>query len=183
MAERYILRVTAGPGYDAATHVQVPVNEPEPVRIKGDAAEIELNVRIQNYGGLPLGSPSTSPYFATEPHAKNSDQYSSSFRCTRWSRCGAHSSQLKGPRPLVGAKNTGTADPVHFESYAPSSALSMPASRHIYSWKKLPARSLTQKAFNVDGKDSWAGLRQKLRFRMYTGHRFIVALLEFLHRA
>jgi hypothetical protein len=80
MAERYILRVTAGPSYDAATHIQVPVNQPEPVRIKNDAAEIELNVRIQNYSGLPLGSPSTSPYFSTEPHAKNNDQYSISFR-------------------------------------------------------------------------------------------------------
>lgn len=82
MADRYILRVTAGPSYDAATHVEVPVNKPEPIRIKSDAADIELSVKIQGYGGLPLGSPETSPYFSTEPHAKNNDQYSISFRFT-----------------------------------------------------------------------------------------------------
>ncbi|KAG6012069.1 hypothetical protein E4U54_007752 [Claviceps lovelessii] len=82
MAEKYILRVTAGPSYDTTTHVEVPVNNPKPTSIKGDGADIELNVRIQNYGGLPLGSPSTSPYFSTEPHAYNQDQYSISFRFT-----------------------------------------------------------------------------------------------------
>ncbi|KAH0595131.1 hypothetical protein MHUMG1_06880 [Metarhizium humberi] len=80
MADRYILRVTAGPSYDAATHVEVPVNQPEPIRIQGHSAHVELNIRIRGYGGLPLGSPATSPYFETEPHAKNNDQYSISFR-------------------------------------------------------------------------------------------------------
>ncbi|EFY91492.1 hypothetical protein MAC_02377 [Metarhizium acridum CQMa 102] len=80
MADRYILRVTAGPSYDAATHVEVPVNQPEPIRIQSDSAHVELNIRIRDYGGLPLGSPATSPYFETEPHAKNNDQYSISFR-------------------------------------------------------------------------------------------------------
>ncbi|KAG6003187.1 hypothetical protein E4U21_002264 [Claviceps maximensis] len=82
MAEKYVLRITAGPSYDTTTHVEVPVNSPEPTSIKGDGADIELNVRIQNYGGLPLGSPSTSAYFSTEPHAQNQDQYSISLRFT-----------------------------------------------------------------------------------------------------
>ncbi|UKZ90381.1 uncharacterized protein TrAFT101_005404 [Trichoderma asperellum] len=82
MQDKYILRVTAGPSYDESTHIEVPVNEPAPLRIKSDAADIELNVRIQGYRGLPFGSPSTSPYFSTEPHASNQDQYSISFRFT-----------------------------------------------------------------------------------------------------
>lgn len=82
MAEKYILRVTAGPTYDELTHREVPVNQSEPLRIQSDVADIELNVRIQNYQGLPLSSPSTSPYFLREPHAYNQDQYSIAFRFT-----------------------------------------------------------------------------------------------------
>ncbi|KAK2608538.1 hypothetical protein QQS21_002884 [Conoideocrella luteorostrata] len=78
--EKYLLRITAGPSYNVTSHVEVPVNRPEPIHIKSEAADIELNVRIQNYTGLPFGSPSTSPYFSTEPHAYNQDQYSISFR-------------------------------------------------------------------------------------------------------
>lgn len=82
MAEKYILRITAGPDYDSAEKYEVPVNRPEAVQIKSDAADIELNVRIQNYQGLPRGSPSTSPYFDTPPHDYNQDQYSIAFRFT-----------------------------------------------------------------------------------------------------
>ncbi|PHH65369.1 hypothetical protein CDD81_2473 [Ophiocordyceps australis] len=82
MTDKYILRVTAGPGYDEASHVEVPVNRAEPLRIQSSEADIELNVRIRDYQGLPRGSPTTSPYFATEPHAYNQDQYSISFRFT-----------------------------------------------------------------------------------------------------
>ncbi|KAL7944881.1 hypothetical protein V8C42DRAFT_323980 [Trichoderma barbatum] len=82
MMDKYILRVTAGSSYDENTHIEVPVNESAPVRIKSNAADIELNVRIQDYKGLPRGSPSTSSYFAAEPHASNQDQYSISFRFT-----------------------------------------------------------------------------------------------------
>jgi hypothetical protein len=82
MAEKYILRITAGPDYDSAHKHEVPVNRPEPVQIKSEAADIELNVRIQNYQGLPRGSPSTSPYFDTPPHDYNQDQYSIAFRFT-----------------------------------------------------------------------------------------------------
>ncbi|KAH6609028.1 hypothetical protein Trco_002374 [Trichoderma cornu-damae] len=82
MEEKYILRVTAGASYDENTHIEVPVNEAAPVLIRSNVADIELNVRIQDYKGLPRGSPSTSPYFSTEPHASNQDQYSISFRFT-----------------------------------------------------------------------------------------------------
>lgn len=82
MADKYILRVTAGPGYDIAEHVEVPVNRPRPLRISSQLADIELNVRIQDYKGLPRNSPATSPYFDSEPHAYNQDQYSICFRFT-----------------------------------------------------------------------------------------------------
>ncbi|KAL2202958.1 DUF1769-domain-containing protein [Sarocladium strictum] len=82
MAEKYILRITAGSDYESATKHEVPVNRPETVRISSGAADIELNVRIQNYQGLPRGSPSTSAYFDTPPHDYNQDQYSIAFRFT-----------------------------------------------------------------------------------------------------
>lgn len=82
MADKYILRVTAGPTYDLADHTEVPVNAPTPVKISNASMDIELNVRIQNYRGLPRNSPSTSPYFSQEPHATNKDQYSIAFRFT-----------------------------------------------------------------------------------------------------
>ena len=82
MADKYILRITAGPGYDESKHVEVPVNTPNPVRFTSELADIELNVRVQNYRGLPRHSPTGSPYFETEPHAYNKDQYSICFRFT-----------------------------------------------------------------------------------------------------
>lgn len=82
MAEKYILRITAGADYDSALQHEVPVNSAKPIRIKSEAADVELNVRIQNYQGLPRGSPSTSRYFDTPPHDYNQDQYSIAFRFT-----------------------------------------------------------------------------------------------------
>lgn len=81
MSDKYILRVTAGSDYDIS-QVEVPVNRSQPVKLSGPLADIELNVRIRSYGGLPRNSPSTSPYFETEPHQTNNDQYSISFRLT-----------------------------------------------------------------------------------------------------
>ena len=95
MAENYVLRITAGPGYDDAQHIQVPVNTAEPIKIKTETAEIELNVRINNYKGLPQNSPTTSPYFSTEPHAYNQDQYSISFRFTPQKPAGDDSTGIK----------------------------------------------------------------------------------------
>ncbi|KAF6830953.1 F-box domain containing protein [Colletotrichum plurivorum] len=88
-ADKYIVRVTAGPRYDADSQIEVPVNKPQPIKISTDLADIELNVRIQNYAGLPRQSPETSPYFSTEPHATNNDQYSISFRFTPKKPAGA----------------------------------------------------------------------------------------------
>lgn len=82
MADKYILRVTAGPTYDLADHTEIPVNTSTPVKINTELIEAEVNVRIQNYRGLPRNSPSTSPYFTQEPHATNKDQYSIAFRFT-----------------------------------------------------------------------------------------------------
>lgn len=82
MADKYVLRVTAGPGYDLDHHTEVPVNTSSPVKISTELIDVELNVRIQNYKGLPRNSPTTSPYFEQEPHATNKDQYSIAFRFT-----------------------------------------------------------------------------------------------------
>ncbi|KAJ3532244.1 hypothetical protein NM208_g8529 [Fusarium decemcellulare] len=73
MAENYILYITAGPSYDTSQQVQVPVNTAQPMVIKSKLADIELNVRIQDYKGLPRNSPESSPYFSSEPHAYNQD--------------------------------------------------------------------------------------------------------------
>ena len=80
--EKYIIRVTAGPDYDIDKHVVVPVNTPDPVRISSGLIDAELNVRLQDYSGLPRGSPATSPYFSQEPHASSGDRYSMAIRFT-----------------------------------------------------------------------------------------------------
>lgn len=82
MADKYILRVTAGPTYKLADHTEVHVNSPTPVKISTEHMDVELNVRIQNYHGLPRNSPTTSPYFDQEPHIRNKDQYSIAFQFT-----------------------------------------------------------------------------------------------------
>ncbi|KAL7620544.1 hypothetical protein AAE478_009539 [Parahypoxylon ruwenzoriense] len=82
MAEKYIIRVTAGSDYDLDQHIVVPVNSHEPVKIGNELIEVELNVRVQNYCGLPRNSPTTSPYFTLEPHFTNKDQYSIAIRFT-----------------------------------------------------------------------------------------------------
>ncbi|KAI1874718.1 hypothetical protein JX265_004926 [Neoarthrinium moseri] len=82
MAEKYVIRVTAGSNYDVDEHQIVPVNSPDLVKINNDLMDIELNVRVQNYKGLPRNSPTTSQYFAQPPHDYNKDQYSIGFRFT-----------------------------------------------------------------------------------------------------
>ncbi|KAK8000526.1 hypothetical protein PG990_013126 [Apiospora arundinis] len=81
-AEKYVLRVTAGSTYDVDTHEVVPVNSSEPLKISNEFMDVELNVRVQNYQGLPRNSPKTSAYFSQPPHDYNKDQYSISFRFT-----------------------------------------------------------------------------------------------------
>lgn len=79
----YLLRVTAGPSYSPSTHVPIPINSPTALtHISHPEMTIDLAVRIHNYRGLPPSSPSTSPYFSTEPHHSNADLYSIAFRFT-----------------------------------------------------------------------------------------------------
>ncbi|MCJ1464320.1 hypothetical protein MMC07_002933 [Pseudocyphellaria aurata] len=78
MADKYLLRVTAGPSYDSGTHQIVAVNTPQLTHISSSLGTVSLSVRIQNYRGLPRNSPSTSPYFSDPTHVH--DQYSISFR-------------------------------------------------------------------------------------------------------
>ncbi|KAK0736029.1 hypothetical protein B0T21DRAFT_401667 [Apiosordaria backusii] len=85
MADKYLLRVTAGPSYDVSTHKLVNVNSAIPTQIESDLISAHLNVRIQNYTrSVPPANPppSTSPYFDHEPHKYNNDQYSIAFRFT-----------------------------------------------------------------------------------------------------
>ncbi|KAI8955003.1 hypothetical protein F4801DRAFT_416489 [Xylaria longipes] len=82
MAEKYIIRVTAGSDYNIDNHVVVPVNSHETVKVSNRLIDAEINVRVQNYSGLPRNSPTTSPYFSLEPHATNDDQYSLAIRFT-----------------------------------------------------------------------------------------------------
>ncbi|KAI0198567.1 hypothetical protein F4808DRAFT_256642 [Astrocystis sublimbata] len=82
MAEKYIIRVTAGSDYNIDNHTVVPVNSPETIKINNDFVDAEINVRVKDYRGLPRNSPTTSPYFSLEPHATNDDQYSLAIRFT-----------------------------------------------------------------------------------------------------
>lgn len=77
MADKYLLKVTAGPSYDPTTHQTVQVNTGAPTHLSNKACDTNLSVHIQNYHGLPHNSPTTSPYFSTHPHEH--DQYSISF--------------------------------------------------------------------------------------------------------
>ncbi|KAJ9656862.1 hypothetical protein H2201_008384 [Coniosporium apollinis] len=79
MAEhtKYMLKVTAGPNYDPSTHHPVHVNTPAPLKISSEHIDASINVRIQDYRGLPKGSPSTSPYFTHPSHTH--DRYSIAF--------------------------------------------------------------------------------------------------------
>ncbi|KAH9892203.1 hypothetical protein F4778DRAFT_751236 [Xylariomycetidae sp. FL2044] len=82
MAENYVIRVTAGSDYDIEKHTIVPVNSPETVKISNEFIDVELNVRVQDYHGLPRNSPTTSPYFSQEPHSTHNDRYSIAIQFT-----------------------------------------------------------------------------------------------------
>ncbi|GAP84241.2 putative F-box domain-containing protein [Rosellinia necatrix] len=101
MAEKYIIRVTAGSDYNIDSHVVVPVNSHEMVRVSNDFIDAEINVRVQNYHGLPRNSPTTSPYFSLEPHAANDDQYSLALRFTAKRPKKSHRRQQR-PSPASG---------------------------------------------------------------------------------
>lgn len=78
MADKYILSVTAGPTY--TDQHPIPINSEKPTHIDSPLATCNLTARIQNYRGLPQGSPSTSPYFSHPSHT--SDLYSLGFTLT-----------------------------------------------------------------------------------------------------
>lgn len=78
MSDKYILSVTAGPDYK--DQQPVAVNSEEPIRIASPHLTAELRVRVQDYRGLPAGSPATSPYFADARHKH--DRYSLGFTFT-----------------------------------------------------------------------------------------------------
>nr|POE87007.1 upf0590 protein [Quercus suber] len=78
MADKYLLKVTAGPSY--TDQKPVPINTETPTHISSDHLTANLTLRIQNYRGLPVHSPKTSPYFSKEPHEH--DLYSLGFSFT-----------------------------------------------------------------------------------------------------
>jgi hypothetical protein len=80
MADNYILRVTAGPDYQESNQKPVAINTETPIHISSNNVDASLTIRVQNYRGLPAGSPSTSPYFTKEPHTH--DLYSLGFSFT-----------------------------------------------------------------------------------------------------
>lgn len=78
MAEKhYLLSVTAGPTY--ADQKPLNVNTEKTQRITSDLCTADVVLRIQNYHGLPDGSPTSSKYFSGE-HAH--DLYSLGFTFT-----------------------------------------------------------------------------------------------------
>lgn len=80
MADKYILKVTAGPTYSESDQKVVAINSEKPFHISSDKLDASLTIRVQNYRGLPHGSPSTSPYFSKAPHTH--DLYSLGFSFT-----------------------------------------------------------------------------------------------------
>ncbi|ETS73153.1 hypothetical protein PFICI_15098 [Pestalotiopsis fici W106-1] len=102
MADKYIIRVTAGSNYDVDSHQVVPVNSPELTRISNEFMDIDLNVRVQNYKGLPKNSPATSAYFSQPPHDYNKDQYSISLQFKpKRSYAGSLPGSQKGEPPVA----------------------------------------------------------------------------------
>ncbi|KAI5272968.1 DUF1769-domain-containing protein [Aureobasidium subglaciale] len=80
MADKYMLRVTAGSDYVEANQKLVHVNTEQPLNISNSKLDASLTVRIQNYLGEPVHSPSSCAYFEADPH--KSDLYSISFSFT-----------------------------------------------------------------------------------------------------
>jgi hypothetical protein len=76
---KYLLRVTAGPSYDFATHGQVNVNG-EAYHVDNELCTANVTVRIRDYHGLPRSSPPDDEYFSHPKH--KDDRYSISFAIT-----------------------------------------------------------------------------------------------------
>lgn len=69
----YLLKVTAGTTYETSTKHQVIINGP-PCDVDD---KCKLNVRVQEYRGLPRDAPDHSPYF--EDPSRKKDTYSLGF--------------------------------------------------------------------------------------------------------
>ncbi|KAF2401582.1 DUF1769-domain-containing protein [Trichodelitschia bisporula] len=76
-AEKYLLRVTAGPSYDPTTHKPVFVNTNRTTCFENEFMTTQVKVRIREYRGLPRGSRAHSDYFDDPGHKR--DRYSISF--------------------------------------------------------------------------------------------------------
>ncbi|KAF1988497.1 DUF1769-domain-containing protein [Aulographum hederae CBS 113979] len=76
-ADKYQLLVTAGPSYSPCTQQPVHVNTSTPTVFENEFMKVAVKVRIQEFRGLPRGSPSSSPYF--EDPRREKDRYSVSF--------------------------------------------------------------------------------------------------------
>lgn len=76
---KYLLRVTAGPSYDASTHDLVHVNG-DAYNVDNEYMTASINIRIRDYHGLPKTSPPTHEYFSHSQHRY--DRYSISFSFT-----------------------------------------------------------------------------------------------------
>lgn len=76
-AKKLHLQVTGGTSYDASKHQLIPVNTGNPLELHSERLDAHVDVKINNYRGLPIGSPSTCDYFSNPPH--QSDLYSISF--------------------------------------------------------------------------------------------------------
>lgn len=74
---KFHLQITGGTSYDPATHQLLPVNTSTPLELHSDHLDGQVDVRINNFRGLPSGSPPTCDYFSKPPH--QSDLYSISF--------------------------------------------------------------------------------------------------------
>ncbi|KAJ9627023.1 hypothetical protein H2203_003483 [Taxawa tesnikishii (nom. ined.)] len=88
MADQYILKVTAGTSYEEKDQKPVHVNSEQAIHVSSSHLDADITIRVQNFRGLPKGSPSTSPYFSRAPH--NHDLYSLQFSFTPKSEINGH---------------------------------------------------------------------------------------------
>ncbi|KAI7366944.1 hypothetical protein KC354_g3803 [Hortaea werneckii] len=76
-ADKYKLKVTAGPSYDQSQHHDVSVNADDSVYIENAFIRAKVKVRVREYRGLPSTSQQHSTYFDDPMHEK--DLYSVAF--------------------------------------------------------------------------------------------------------
>ncbi|XDG08257.1 hypothetical protein ABKA04_007872 [Annulohypoxylon sp. FPYF3050] len=165
MADKYVIRVTAGSDYDLDQHIVVPVNSHEPIKISTELMDAELNVRVQNYNGLPRNSPNTSPYFSQEPHATNKDQYSIGIRFTP-------------KKPTTSSKSkTSSTEPSRSSSTSRSSEV--PSSSRSSSTEPTE-ESDEESAFGISGEDLQFGndFDHPIRDRLPPGFSYAMNIVK-----